>query len=123
MEQRFYYNAGKWGFLESTDFEFDGIEFLLFEMVSQHVPVTSFLLHGKLPESEALHPAVTWWHPKGAATLRGHTGEALPTAEVVDCHALKVHVSTPQSLWLLLESGWDWDMEVGNIFSERQYAP
>lgn len=42
-----------------TDFEFDGIEFLLFEMIPQHVPVALFLLHGKLPEGEALHPNVT----------------------------------------------------------------
>lgn len=90
-----------------TDFEFDGIEFLLFEMIPKHDPVAPFLLHGKLPEGEALHPAVTRWHPQGAATLRGHAGEALPTVEVVDRHALKVHVAAPQSLWLLLESGWD----------------
>lgn len=67
-------------------------------MISQHVPVAPFLLHGKLPEGEAFHPAVTWRHPQGTATLRGHAGEALPTVEVVDCHALKVHVATPQSL-------------------------
>ncbi len=67
-------------------------------MIPQHVPVALFLLHGKLPEGEALDPTVTWGHPQGAATLRGHTGEALPPVEVVDGHALKVHIAASQSL-------------------------
>lgn len=86
-----------------TDFELDGIEFLLFEMIPQHVPVALFLLHGKLPEGEALHPAVPRRHTQRAAALCGHAGEALPPVEVVDCHALKVHGAAPQSLRLLLE--------------------
>lgn len=44
---------------KNTDFEFDGIEFLFFQVIPQHVPVALFLLHGELPEGEALHPAVT----------------------------------------------------------------
>lgn len=89
----------------STDFEFDGVEFLLFEMIPQHVLMAPFLLHGKLPEGEALHPAVMWRHPQGAATLRRHAGEALAPAEIVHSDALKVHITSPQSLWLPLDRG------------------
>lgn len=67
-------------------------------MIPQHVAVAPLLLHGELPEGEALHPAVTRRHAQGAAALRGHSGEALPAVEVVDRHALKVHVATTQSL-------------------------
>lgn len=73
-------------------------------MIPQHNAVAPFLLHGKLPQGEAPHPAVTRRHPQGAAALRGHCGEALPAVEVVHGHALKVHVAAPQSLGLLLES-------------------
>lgn len=74
-------------------FELDGVEFLLLQVISQHVPVALLLLHGKLPQGEALHPAVAGRHPQCAAPLRGHTGEALPPIEVVDRHTLKVHVA------------------------------
>lgn len=67
-------------------------------MIPQHVAVAPLLLHGKLPEGEAPHAAVARRHPQGAATLRGHTGEALPPVEVVDRDALKVHVAAPQPL-------------------------
>lgn len=67
-------------------------------MVPQHVPVALFLLHGKFSEAEALDPAVMRGHPQRAAALRGHAGEALSAAEVVDCHALKVHVAAPHPL-------------------------
>lgn len=77
-----------------TDFEFDCIKFLLFQMVPQHLPVAPFLFHGKLPESELSHPTVTWWHPQGAASLCGYTGKTLPPVEIVDCDAFKVHIMT-----------------------------
>ena len=90
----------------STDFELDGVELLLFEMIPQHVPVALPLLQGKLSEAEAFHPAVVRGHAQGAAALRGHAGEALSAAEVVDCHALKVHVAAAHPL-RLLQSGWN----------------
>lgn len=77
-----------------TDFEFDGIKFLLFQMVPQHLPVAPFLFHGKLPESELPHPTVMWWHPQGAASLCGYTDKTLPPVEIVDCDAFKVHIMT-----------------------------
>lgn len=95
------------GFKCPTDFEFDGIELLLLEMIPQHVAVAPLLLHGELPEGEAPHPAVTGRHPQGAAALRGHAGEALPPVEVVNCDALKVHVAAPESLGLLLQRSWN----------------
>lgn len=88
-----------------TDFEFDGIELLLLEMVPQHVPVALLLLHGKLPEGEALHRAVARRHPQSAAALGGHAGEALPPIKVVHRHTLKVDVAAAHSFGLLLEIG------------------
>lgn len=72
-------------------------------MIPQHVVVADFLLHGKLPEGETLHPAVPRRHAQGAAALCGHAGEALPPVEVVHGDALEVHVAAPQSFRLLLE--------------------
>lgn len=76
-----------------TDFELDGVELLLLEVVPQHVPVALLLLRCELPESEALDQAVARRHTQCAATLRGHAGEALSPVEVVYCHTLKVHVA------------------------------
>lgn len=81
-----------------ADLELDGVEFFLLEMVPQHVPVAPILLQSKLSESKAPHATVTWGHAQGAAPLRGHADEALPPAEIVNCHALKVHIAPPDSL-------------------------
>lgn len=97
-----------------TDFEPDGVELLLFEMSPQHVPVAPLLLHSKLPEGEAPHPAVARRHPQGAAALCGHAGEALAPAEVVDSHTLKVHVASAQALGLLLLEGGGCGRHSGN---------
>lgn len=107
MNDRRFLQLVTLGLKRPTDFEFDGVELLLFEMIPQHVAVAPLLLHGELPEGEALHPAVTGRHPQGAAALRGHAGEALAPVEVVNRDALKVHVAASESLGLLLQRRWN----------------
>ena len=83
--------------MESRYLEFNGVELLLLQVVSQHVPVESLLFQGKLAQGVLPDPAVSVGHAKRAATLAGHTGEALPAAEVVHRHILKVHPPGPQA--------------------------
>lgn len=96
-----------------TDFAFDGVELLLFQVIPQHHPVAAFLLHGELPEGEAPHPAVARRHAQGAAALRGHAGEALPPVEVVHRHALEVNAAAAQTLGRRLEGRWSGEVGTG----------
>lgn len=90
--------------MSACHLEFDGVEFLLLEMVPQHVPVDPLLLHGKLAEGVLPDPAVPVGHAQRAAALAGHASEALPPAEVVHGHLLKVHPPRAQTL-LSLQDG------------------
>lgn len=84
-------------------------------MVSEHVSVDSFLLNGKLTQGVLPDPAVPVGHAQRATSLAGHTGEALPPAEVVHCHILKMHPPRPQA-FLSLKYGvgctGKWDVVV-----------
>lgn len=79
-------------------FEFDGVEFLLLQVISEHVPVDPLLLPGKFAQGVLPDPAVPVGHAQRAASLTGHAGETLPPAEVVHRHILKMHPPCPQAL-------------------------
>lgn len=78
--------------------EFDRVEFLLLQVVSEHISVDPLLLLGKLPQGVLPDPAVPAGHAQCAAALAGHAGEALPPAEVVHRHILKMHSPRTQTL-------------------------
>ena len=78
--------------------QFDGVELLFLEVVPEHVAVAPLLLAGELAQGEAPDPAVAWRHAQRAATLRGHAGETLPPAEVVDRHALEADATHTHAL-------------------------
>lgn len=81
-----------------ADLEFDGVDFLLLEVVPEHVAMLPLLLAGELAQGEAADGAVARRHAQRAAALRGHAGEALPPAEVVDRHALEADASHAHAL-------------------------
>lgn len=68
-------------------------------MVSEHVSVDPLLLHCKLSQGVLPDPAVPVGHAQRASSLARHTGEALPPAEVVHCHILKMHSPCAQPLF------------------------
>lgn len=78
--------------------EFDCVEFLLLQVVSEHVSVDPLLFQGKFAQGVLPDPGVPVGHAQCAATLAGHAGEALPPAEVVNGHVLKMHPPRPQAL-------------------------
>lgn len=80
------------------------VEFLFFQVVSEHVPVNSLLLHGKLSQRVLSDTAVSARHAQRTATLTGHAGEALPPAEIIHRHFLEAHPARPHAL-LLLQDG------------------
>lgn len=94
--------------MESVSYpEFDGVEFFLFQVVSQHVPVYALLFLGKLAECVLPYRAVSTWHAQGAASLTGHAGKALPPAEIIHCHLLEMHPLSSHPL-LSLQDGGGW---------------
>lgn len=64
-------------------------------MISEHVSVEPLLLQGEFTQGVLPDPAVSVGHAQCAASLAGHAGEALPPAEVVHCHILKMHPPRP----------------------------
>lgn len=66
-------------------------------MISEHVSVDSLLLQSKFTQGVLPDPAVPVGHAQRAASLTGNAGEALPAAEVVHCHVLKVYPPGPQA--------------------------
>lgn len=87
--------------------EFDGVEFFLFQVVSQHVPVYALLFLGKLAECVLPYRAVPARHAQGAASLTGHAGKALPPAEIIHCHLLEMYPLSSHPL-LSLQDGGGW---------------
>ncbi len=67
-------------------------------MISEHVSVDPLLLQGKFTQRVLPDPAVSVGHAQRAASLAGHASEALPPAEVVNSHILKMHPPRPQAL-------------------------
>lgn len=67
-------------------------------MVFEHISVNPLLFQGKISEGVLSDPAVPVRHAQSAATLTGYTGEALPSAEVVHGHILKMHPPGSQAL-------------------------
>ena len=91
--------------------EFDWVEFFLLQVVSEHVSVDPLLLQSKFTQGVLPDPAVPVGHTQRAASLAGHTGEALPSAEVVHCHILEMHPPRPQALlplqyWFSCKGKW-----------------
>lgn len=78
--------------------EFDGVELLLLQVISEHVPVDPLLLQGEFSQGILPDPAMPVGHSQRAASLAGHAGEALPPAEVVHRHILKMDPPRPQAL-------------------------
>lgn len=56
--------------------------------------VAALLFSCKLAKGVMSYSAVMARHAQGAATLTGHTGEALPSGEVVDRHRIKAYLLT-----------------------------
>lgn len=77
-------------------------------MVSQHVSVYTLLLLGKLAECVLPDGAVSAGHAQGTATLAGHAGEALPSAEIIHRHFLKMHLASSHPLFSLQDGGRCW---------------
>lgn len=94
--------------MESVSYpELDGVKFFLLQVISQHVPVYALLLFGKLAERVLPYRAVSTRHAQGAASLTGHTGKALPPAEIIHRHLLKMHpLSSHPLLSLQDRRGW-----------------
>lgn len=97
--------------LQSSYLEFDWVEFLLLQVVSEHVSVDPLLFQGKFSQGVLPDPAVPVRHAQRAATLARHAGEALPPAEVVHCHILEMHPPCPQPLlplqyWVSCKGRW-----------------
>lgn len=81
--------------IRSIYLELDRVEFLLLQVISEHVSVDPLLLQSKFTQGVLPDPAVPVGHAQCAASLTGNAGEALPTAEVVHRHVLKVHPPCP----------------------------
>lgn len=79
-------------------------------MFSQHLPVQALLLSRKLAQGVLAHAVVTTGHPQSAATLAGHTSEALPPGEVVHGDTAEVYILRPQP-FLPFQDGGSWKRE------------